>query len=107
MKVVLAPYGGLQLGASTAGVAWQGKYSKLQFSIMSVGSNANNIDVYWNNNTGKKLTVTATIAGYRTFSPYLAADMNAPATLGNPGGLVFFNNGPQQVTLYLDNINLV
>jgi len=107
MKVVLAPYGGLQLGASTAGIAWQGKYTKLQFSIKSVGTNVNNIDVYWNNNTGKKLTVAATTADYRTFSPYLAIDMNAPTTLGNPGGLVFFNNGPQQVTLYLDNILLV
>jgi len=107
MKVVLAPYGGLQLGASTAGISWQGKYSKLQFSIKSVGTSINNLDVYWNSNTGKKITVAATIADYRTFSPYLVADLNAPGLLGNPGGLVFFNNGPQQVTFYLDRIILV
>jgi len=101
MKVVLQPWGGLQLGAFTTGVAWAGKYTTLNFAIKSETASTQ-MKVYFN---GGAQVSAQSLTGWTAYHLSLASDMQAPATLGNPNGLVFFNNGPNPVTYYIDAIS--
>jgi len=90
------------LGAFTTGVAWAGQYSKLNFAIKSA-TPSTQLQVYFNG--GSKVAAQSLI-GWTSYHLSLAADLQAPAMIGNPNGLVFFNNGPNTVTYYIDAISL-
>jgi hypothetical protein len=102
LKVVVQPWGGLQLGAASLGITWNGVYRYLNFAIKSEAPTTQ-LEVYFNG--GRKVAAPS----FTAWTPYqfsLGADLQAPAMIGNPNGLMFFNNGPQPVTLYLDAVTL-
>jgi len=102
MKIVLQPWGGLQIAAATQGIQWAGKYSTFNFAVRS-DAPTSQIQLYVNG--GTKVNV-ASNTGWTPYHYNLASDLNAPATVGNPNAFVFFNNGPNPVNLYVDSVTL-
>jgi len=102
MQVVMQPWAGLQLAAASQGIVWAGKYTKLNFYVKTDAATTQ-LQLYLNGS--KKVSVPSN-TGWTPYSLSLANDLMAPASIGNPSAIVFFNNGPTPVTLYLDTVNL-
>jgi hypothetical protein len=104
LKADLMAWGGLQLGASTQGVAWQGKYTTLQFSITS---SADATLPLWLSNSGQRVNIQTYANRWVTVNLNLATDLAAQVTIGNPGGLILQNAAANPITIYLDGVKLV
>jgi hypothetical protein len=104
MKTVMQPWSGLQIGASQAGIQWQGTYTSLSFAIKCDTANYNSVDVYFNQASKVRLALSTQ---WQVYTLSLSSSLAAPASIFNPLGLVFFNNGPTPVNVYLDSIRLL
>jgi hypothetical protein len=104
MQATMQPWGGLQIGATMSGIQWQGKYSSLSFAIKCDQPNYGSVTVYFNQANKVRLSLST---NWQVFNLPLASTMNAPSSIFNPLGLVFFNEGPTPVNVYLDAVKLV
>jgi len=98
----MQPWGGLQLAATSQGIQWAGVYSTFNFAIRS-DAPTNQLQLYLNG--GATVSVASNV-GWTPYRLSLANDLRAPASVGNPSAFVFFNNGPNPVTIYLDSVTL-
>jgi len=105
MSVALQPWGGLQIGQATTPVQWQGKYTKISVALKA-SAPTSNIAV-WFSAGGSKRASLSLDTNWKVVTLDLVNDLGAPATVFNPAGLVFQNNGPSGVTLLLDSLELL
>jgi len=105
LQASLLPWGGLQIGFGNTGFSWQGKWTKLYFAAKTSQDNYNSVDV-WFSAGGTKRAPVSLGTQWSVHTLDLANDLGAPATIFNPAGLVFFNDGPTPITLTVDLIEL-
>jgi hypothetical protein len=103
LQAAIAPWGGLQIGAAQQGVMWQGRYSKVNFAVKGNAATSQ-VSVWFSG--GAKRHPIAVDTTWRVYSLDLQADLGAPASIFNPAGFVFFNDGPSPNTINVDSISL-
>jgi hypothetical protein len=103
LKAVVSPWGGLQFGYNNAGFSWSGKYTKLSFAVKADAPVAMSV---WFSGSPKRSTVNVG-TNWSVVTLTLQGDLEAPASLFNPGGLVFFRDGAQPATIYLDSVKVM
>jgi len=105
MSAAIGGWGGLQIGQATTPVQWQGKYTKVSVALKATAA-TNQISI-WFSAGGSKRYTAALDTNWKVFTLDLVNDLGAPATIFNPAGLVFQNNGGSPVTLLLDSLVLL
>jgi hypothetical protein len=103
LQASLGPWGGLQIGANQQGVMWQGRYTTLNFAIKGAAATSQ-FDVWFSGGAVRHSIAVGT--SWTHYSLSLQGDLGAPASIFNPAGFVFFNDGPSPNTIYVDSITL-